>query len=175
MAGLLLFGWVLVACSNAVPTSIAATQRPTQLTPAPPLATETIRPSETPSPSPSPTITSTGEVTLAAVGDLMLGRSVGEQILEKGPEVVFGGGKILFSFFAEERVDFRQMIKLAPGVSPASTSVNGMRTRSNSFLLDGQDSFYPSTGGLLQPLNNPDIIAEVRIVTNQFLDPSIGL
>ena len=91
MAGLLLFGWVLVACSNAVPTSIAATQRPTQLTPAPPLATETIRPSETPSPSLSPTVTSTGEVTLAAVGDLMLGRSVGEQILEKGPEVVFGG------------------------------------------------------------------------------------
>jgi hypothetical protein len=52
-------------------------------------------------------------------------------------------------------------------------SANGMRTRSNSFLLDGQDSYYVSTGGLLQPLNNPDIIREVRIVTNQFL-PEFG-
>ncbi len=48
-------------------------------------------------------------------------------------------------------------------------SVNGMRVRSNSYLIDGQDSYYASTGGLLQPLNNPDIVAEVRFVTNQFL------
>jgi hypothetical protein len=46
-------------------------------------------------------------------------------------------------------------------------SVNGMRVRSNSYLIDGQDSYYPSTGGLLQPVNNPDIIAEVRFITNQ--------
>jgi hypothetical protein len=52
-------------------------------------------------------------------------------------------------------------------------SANGMRLRSNSFLIDGQDSWYPSTGGLLQPLNNPDLIAEVRAVTNQFL-PEYG-
>jgi hypothetical protein len=52
-------------------------------------------------------------------------------------------------------------------------SVNGMRLRSNAFILDGQDSYYPSTGGLLQPLNNPDIIAEVRMITNQFL-PEYG-
>ena len=48
-------------------------------------------------------------------------------------------------------------------------SVNGMRVRSNSYLIDGQDSYYPSTGGLLQPLNNPDIVGEVRFITNQFL------
>jgi hypothetical protein len=48
-----------------------------------------------------------------------------------------------------------------------------MRARSNSFLIDGQDSYYPSTGGLLQPINNPDIISEVRVITNQFL-PEYG-
>jgi hypothetical protein len=48
-------------------------------------------------------------------------------------------------------------------------SVNGMRVRSNSYLIDGQDSYYVSTGGLLQPMNNPDIVAEVRFITNQFL------
>jgi hypothetical protein len=48
-------------------------------------------------------------------------------------------------------------------------SVNGMRVRSNSFLVDGQDSYYASTGGLLQPINNPDIVGEVRFITNQFL------
>jgi len=52
-------------------------------------------------------------------------------------------------------------------------SANGMRQRSNSFLIDGQDSYYASTGGLLQPMNNPDIIAEVRVITNQFL-PEYG-
>ncbi|HUQ95747.1 MAG TPA: carboxypeptidase regulatory-like domain-containing protein, partial [Bryobacteraceae bacterium] len=54
-----------------------------------------------------------------------------------------------------------------------SFSANGMRLRSNAFFIDGQDSYYGSTGGLLQGLNNPDIIAEVRIITNQFL-PEYG-
>ncbi len=52
-------------------------------------------------------------------------------------------------------------------------SANGMRLRSNAYYIDGQDSYYASTGGLLQSLNNPDIIAEVRIITNQFL-PEFG-
>jgi len=52
-------------------------------------------------------------------------------------------------------------------------SANGMRSRSNAYVIDGQDSYYPSTGGLLQPMNNPDIIAEVRVITNQFL-PEYG-
>ncbi len=47
-------------------------------------------------------------------------------------------------------------------------AANGMRTRSNAFIIDGQDSYGPSTGGLTQSLNNPDIVAEVRIITNQF-------
>lgn len=36
--------------------------------------------------------------------------------------------------------DFRQMVKLAPGVSPATTSVNGMRTSGNNFQIDGADN-----------------------------------
>src|SRR3954447_13161587 len=47
-------------------------------------------------------------------------------------------------------------------------AANGMRTRSNAFIIDGQDSYGPSTGGLTQSLNNPDIVSEVRIITNQF-------
>jgi len=41
-------------------------------------------------------------------------------------------------------------------------AANGMRTRSNAFIIDGQDSYGPSTGGLVQSMNNPDIISEVR-------------
>lgn len=52
-------------------------------------------------------------------------------------------------------------------------SANGNRLRSNAFLVDGQDSYYGSTGGLLQGLNNPDVVGEVRIITNQFL-PEYG-
>ena len=49
-----------------------------------------------------------------------------------------------------------------------ASAANGMRTRSNAFIIDGQDSYGPSTGGLTQSLNNPDIVSEVRIITNQF-------
>jgi hypothetical protein len=52
--------------------------------------------------------------------------------------------------------------------SGLSFSVNGMRVRSNNFLLDGQDVNDPSVTGSGQPVNNPDIVAEMRIITNQF-------
>jgi hypothetical protein len=48
-----------------------------------------------------------------------------------------------------------------------------MRTRSNNFMIDGQDSNDPSVTGLQQPLNNPDLVQEVRLITNQFL-PEYG-
>ena len=54
-----------------------------------------------------------------------------------------------------------------------SFSANGGRLRSNSFLLDGQDVNDPVLTGMQMPLNNPDAIQEVRIVTNQFL-PEYG-
>lgn len=47
-------------------------------------------------------------------------------------------------------------------------SVNGMRLRSNNFMLDGQDSNDPSVSGSQQPINNPDVVQEFRLVTNQF-------
>ncbi|MDQ3219678.1 MAG: TonB-dependent receptor, partial [Acidobacteriota bacterium] len=52
-------------------------------------------------------------------------------------------------------------------------SANGGRIRSNSFLLDGQDINDPAISGSKLPLNNPDAIQEVRIITNQFL-PEYG-
>jgi hypothetical protein len=47
-------------------------------------------------------------------------------------------------------------------------SVNGMRLRSNNFMFDGQDSNDPSVSGSQQPINNPDVVQEIRLVTNQF-------
>jgi hypothetical protein len=52
-------------------------------------------------------------------------------------------------------------------------SVNGMRTRGNNFMVDGQDSNDPSVSGLIQEINNPDLVAEFRLVTNQF-SPEFG-
>lgn len=68
----------------------------------------------------------------------------------------------------------------APGVSQLgagqtgfaagiSYSSNGGRVRSNNFMIDGQDNNEPGVAGAAQPLNNPDIIQEVRLITNQFL------
>lgn len=36
--------------------------------------------------------------------------------------------------------DFRQMLKMAPGVNPAGNSVNGMRTSGNNYQIDGADN-----------------------------------
>ena len=47
-------------------------------------------------------------------------------------------------------------------------ATNGMRARSNNFMIDGQDSNDPSVTGRQQPINNTDIVAEIRLITNQF-------
>jgi len=68
----------------------------------------------------------------------------------------------------------------APGISQlgagqtgfangVSYSSNGGRVRSNNFMVDGQDNNEPGVAGAAQPLNNPDVIQEVRLITNQFL------
>ena len=68
----------------------------------------------------------------------------------------------------------------APGVSQLNSgnvartagtnfSVNGSRLYGNNFMIDGQDSNEPSVTGRHQVLNNPDIVQELRVVTNQFL------
>ncbi len=36
--------------------------------------------------------------------------------------------------------DFKQMVKLAPGVTPSGTSVNGMRTNGANYQIDGADN-----------------------------------
>ncbi len=77
---------------------------------------------------------------------------------------------------------FRDVFSLAlsaPGVSQTNAgnsafasgvnfSANGMRLRSNNFTIDGQDSNDPSVTGRQQVINNPDIVKEFRLVTNQF-------
>jgi hypothetical protein len=52
-------------------------------------------------------------------------------------------------------------------------SANGGRVRSNNFMIDGQDTNDPSVAGGQQSINNPDIVQEVRLITNQFL-PEYG-
>lgn len=67
----------------------------------------------------------------------------------------------------------------APGVSQLgpnqtgftngiSYSANGGRVRSNNFMIDGQDNNDFGVAGASIPLNNPDVIQEVRLITNQF-------
>ncbi len=67
----------------------------------------------------------------------------------------------------------------APGVSQLNSgqsafaggtnfSSNGGRSRSNNFMIDGQDNNNFGVAGSTIPLNNPDAIQEVRLVTNQF-------
>ncbi len=45
--------------------------------------------------------------------------------------------------------------------------------RSNNFIIDGQDSNDPSVAGGQQAMNNPDLVQELRLITNQFA-PEFG-
>jgi Carboxypeptidase regulatory-like domain/TonB-dependent Receptor Plug Domain len=67
----------------------------------------------------------------------------------------------------------------APGVSQIGSgqtefsngtnfSSNGMRLRSNNIMIDGQDNNDPSVTGRSVAINNPDIVQEIRVLTNQF-------
>lgn len=62
--------------------------------------------------------------------------------------------------------------ELGRGQSEFSTGVNfssnGMRLRSNNIMIDGQDTNEPGVSGRAQSMNNPDIVQEVRLLTNQF-------
>jgi Carboxypeptidase regulatory-like domain/TonB-dependent Receptor Plug Domain len=64
------------------------------------------------------------------------------------------------------------VIQLATGqatfAAGLSFSANGGRTRSNNFMLDGQDMNDPTFTGAEVALNNPDAIREISIITNQF-------
>ena len=73
----------------------------------------------------------------------------------------------------------QQCFICAAGVDPSGTpgllsfSVNGMRTRANNFIIDGQDANSLIGAGMNQPLNNPDLVADFRLITNQFA-PEFG-
>jgi hypothetical protein len=64
--------------------------------------------------------------------------------------------------------NFAQSGNIGTESTGSSYAANGMRTRSNNFMIDGQDANDASVGGLQQPINNPDIIGEIRVITNQF-------
>lgn len=55
----------------------------------------------------------------------------------------------------------------AGATSGVSYSANGGRVRSNNFMIDGQDNNEVGVTGAQQPLNNPDLIQEVQLITNQ--------
>jgi hypothetical protein len=54
------------------------------------------------------------------------------------------------------------------GATSLNFSANGMRTRSNNFMIDGLDINDPLNSGVGQSINNPDVVQEVRLITNQY-------
>ncbi|MEX0781299.1 MAG: CapA family protein [Dehalococcoidia bacterium] len=78
--------WILLV-ALAMPASACgrAASDETTATPSVPSSEGTAAPAPTATPTPTP-----GPLTLVAVGDMMLARSVGQRVLSDGPEVVFG-------------------------------------------------------------------------------------
>jgi hypothetical protein len=77
---------------------------------------------------------------------------------------------------------FRDVFALslaAPGVSQLNSgnqvfargtnfTTNGARPRGNNFVVDGQDLNDPSATGPELELNNPEVVQEFRLITNQY-------
>jgi hypothetical protein len=76
--------------------------------------------------------------------------------------------------------DFRQMLKLSPGVNPANNSVNGMRTSGNNYQIDGadnNDAFHNTTAvnqggvsGIAGTLLPVEAIDQFSVVSNATAD-----
>ena len=76
--------------------------------------------------------------------------------------------------------DFRQMVKLAPGVTPNGTDVNGMRSTSNNYQVDGADNNdamlgiesqnQPGVAGIAGGLLPIDAIDQFSVQTNAGAD-----
>jgi len=97
---LIITGLGLAACSGSVPiplliSSPIASHIPPFLPSNTPIPVP-FPPSPTVSPTPNGTETPLPQVTLEAVGDIMLGRTVGQQVLAKGPQIVFAGVQSAF-------------------------------------------------------------------------------
>jgi len=71
--------------------------------------------------------------------------------------------------------DVFAVVLSAPGVSQTNSgnskfangtdySANGMRTRANNYMVDGQDVNEPGVAGRAQWMNNPDTIQEIRLI-----------
>jgi hypothetical protein len=54
------------------------------------------------------------------------------------------------------------------GENRTGLSVNGMRLRSNNWMIDGQDNIDPNAGNRHLTINNTEIVQEVRLTTSQF-------
>ena len=85
----------LAGCNVTRPTAMTASPSiPTLLAPVP-SPIKSLSSSETTTPYPTVTANTSAtpvpQVTLEAVGDIMLGRTVGQQVLAKGPQIVFAG------------------------------------------------------------------------------------
>src|SRR5262245_59058246 len=119
------------------------------------------------------TVTVTGDAPLLNTSNAEVGVRFDERRISDLPtsgQFNFGGGfRDVFAYALS-----------APGVSQLNAgnsvfangtnfSSNGMRPRGNNFMVDGQDSNDPSVTGRQQVMNNPDMIKEFRLVTNQFL------
>ncbi|MDP2998051.1 MAG: carboxypeptidase regulatory-like domain-containing protein [Bryobacterales bacterium] len=117
------------------------------------------------------TIVVTDDAPMLSTSSAEVGVRFDERRLADLPIAAFAGGGFRDVFAA---------VLSAPGVSQLNSgnsqfasgtafSANGMRTRGNNFMIDGQDSNDPSVSGRTQWVNNPDIVKEVRLITNQFL------
>ncbi len=115
-------------------------------------------------------VTVTNEAPLLNTTDAEVGVRFEERRLQDLPTLpaVGGGFRDVFAY-ALSAAGVSQ-INSGNTTIPTGTnfSVNGMRLRSNNFMIDGQDSNEPSLTGRQQEMNNPDIVQEFRLITNQF-------
>ena len=131
-------------------------------------------------------VNSNRDTALAATQLKVGGENVAVTVEDAAPIIETSTSQVASSFdakkFAEIPVgagNFDRLALLIPGVANntdsgfgntngADLSVNGQRTRSNNFQLDGQSNNDNSVSGPQVFINNPDLIAEFQVVTNNF-------
>ena len=158
------------------PTVATATRTPT---PPPATSTAVPTPTSTPSPSPAPTPPPTpspppARVLLAAVGDVMLGRSVGARLEAEGAEVAFAGVRDILAGADIAVANLESAVGVTGAPAPKAYTFRAPPVAVEALALAGIDLVSLANNHSLD--YGPESLAETRalLAERSILSPGAG-
>ena len=176
-------GSACAAATDPVPAPATATASPTATATPSPTQPATATPTPTPPPPPSPTPTATpsptptpepARITLAAVGDVMLGRTVGARLEAEGATVAFAGVRDVLAAADVAVANLESAIGVSGSPAPKAYTFRAPPVAAEALALAGIDLVSLANNHSLD--YGPESLAETRALLAErgILSPGAG-